>query len=72
MIVTINSFQIIIGNWNYTKKTYRMFEEWEREDLISNLVADLSNCDPRIQDKIMTFADEADEDYGRRLREGLA
>jgi len=40
--------------------------------LISNLVSDLSNCDPRIQVKMIALADEADEEYGRRLREGLA
>ena len=49
-----------------------MFEEWEKDDLISNLVADLSNCDQRIQDKMIALAEEADEEYGRRLREGLA
>ncbi|WP_438315679.1 catalase [Sporosarcina sp. FA9] len=53
-------------------ETYRNFEEWERQDLISNLVADLSTCDPRIQDKIMALAHDADEEYGRRLSEGLA
>ena len=49
-----------------------MFEQWEKDDLISNLVADLSNCDQRIQDKMIALAEEADEEYGRRLREGLA
>lgn len=59
------------SNTKQAGETYRMLEEWERQDLISNLVADLLTCDPRIQDKIMALADEADEEYGRRLREGL-
>ena len=60
------------SNTKQAGDTYRMFEEWERADLISNLVSDLSNCDPRIQDKMIALAEEADEEYGRRLREGLA
>lgn len=60
------------SNTKQAGDTYRNFEEWERADLISNLVSDLSNCDPRIQVKMIALADEADEEYGRRLREGLA
>ena len=41
-------------------------------ELISNLVSDLSRCDQRIQDKMIALAEEADEEYGRRLKEGLA
>ncbi|MCT1577577.1 catalase [Oceanobacillus kimchii] len=52
--------------------TFREFEEWEKAELISNLVGDLSVSDQRIQDKMIALAEEADEEYGRRLREGLA
>ena len=51
--------------------TYRRFEDWEKDELISNLVGDLSQCDERIQDKMIALAEQADEEYGRRLREGL-
>jgi catalase len=64
-----------IDRTNDTKQagdTYRRFEQWEKAELISNLVADLSRCDQRIQEKMMAYAEEADEEYGRRLREGLA
>ena len=47
-------------------------KQWEKDELISNLVADLSNCDKRIQDKMIALAEEADEEYGQHLREGLA
>ena len=60
------------SNTKQAGDTYRNFEEWERADLISNLVSDLSNCDQRIQDKMIALAEEADEEYGRRLRDGLA
>lgn len=63
-----------IDRRNDTKQageTYRRFEPWERDELINNLVADLSRCDKRIQEKMIEYAEKADEEYGRRLREGL-
>src|SRR5690625_2363177 len=59
------------NNTKQAGETYRMFEPWEQDDLISNLIGDLSQCDQRIQDKMIALAEEADEEYGRRLREGL-
>src|SRR5699024_778593 len=59
-------------NTKQAGETYRWFEDWEKDELISNLVGDLSECDKRIQDKMVALAESADEDYGRRLREGLA
>lgn len=60
------------NNTRQAGETYRRFEQWEKDELISNLVTDLSKCDKRIQDKMIALAKEADEEYGRRLREGLA
>jgi catalase len=59
-------------NTKQAGQTYREFEEWERAELISNLVNDLSQCDKRIQEAMIILAEEADEEYGRRLKEGLA
>lgn len=64
-----------IDRQNNTKQageTFREFEDWEKDDLISNLVAALAPADKRIQDKMIALAEEADEEYGRRLKEGLA
>ncbi|WP_249871486.1 catalase [Oceanobacillus saliphilus] len=58
-------------NTKQAGQTYREFEDWEKDELISNLVNDLATCDQRIQDKMIALAEEADEEYGRRLREGL-
>ncbi|WP_087974376.1 catalase [Oceanobacillus rekensis] len=58
-------------NTKQAGETYRMFEDWEKDELISNLIGDLSECDQRIQDKMIALAEAADEEYGRRLREGL-
>ncbi|GAB2541703.1 catalase [Rufibacter soli] len=53
-------------------ETYRNFEDWERDDLINNLVNTLATADKVIQDKMIEHFTLADEDYGRRVAEGLA
>ena len=52
-------------------ETYRNFEDWERDELISNLSADLAGCDKRIQDKMVEHFTQADKDYGKRVAEGI-
>ncbi|GAA0319934.1 catalase [Oceanobacillus oncorhynchi subsp. oncorhynchi] len=58
-------------NTKQAGETFRQFEDWEKDELLSNLIGDLSTCDKRIQDKMIALAEEADEEYGRRLRDGL-
>ncbi|WP_407692025.1 catalase [Radiobacillus deserti] len=53
-------------------ETYRAFEDWEKEDLINNLVAGLLPCRKEIQDKMIDLFTKCDEEYGRRVKEGLA
>lgn len=63
-----------IDRTNDTKQageSYRKFEQWEKDDLILNLVTDLAKCNVAIQDIMIGYAEAADEEYGRRLREGL-
>ena len=50
---------------------YRMMEDWEKDELINNLVAALSQCDKRIADKMIEYFTLSDEEYGRRVREGV-
>ncbi len=52
-------------------ETYRNFEDWERDELIMNLSNTLASCDKRIQDKMLEYFTQADEDYGRRVAEGI-
>lgn len=59
------------SNTKQAGEAYRRFEQWEKDELISNLVGDLSKCDQRIQAKMIALAEEADDEYGRRLRKGL-
>lgn len=58
-------------NTKQAGETFRQFDDWEKDELLSNMIGDLSTCDKRIQDKMIALAEEADEEYGRRLREGL-
>ena len=49
---------------------YRSFADWERDDLIANLVADMKQCPEPIQLRMVWHFWHADEDYGRRVAEG--
>ena len=59
------------NNFKQAGETYRNFEEWEREELISNLVGTLAPVRKDIQDKMIDLFTQCDEDYGRRVAEGL-
>ncbi|MET3504026.1 catalase [Halalkalibacter oceani] len=59
------------NNFGQAGDTYRSFEPWEQDELISNLVDALSVCQPHIQEKMIEHFTKADEDYGRRVAEGL-
>lgn len=52
-------------------ETYRSFEDWERDELINNLVDALSMCKIDIRERMIRHFTEADADYGRRVAEGL-
>ncbi len=60
------------NNFGQAGDTYRSFEEWEKTELISNLVDALKICQPQIQEKMIEHCTKADANYGRRLSEGLA
>jgi catalase len=50
---------------------YRTFEDWERDDLISNLVGALAPCTRDIQKRMISMFKKCDEEYGRRVEDGL-
>ncbi len=45
--------------------------DWEREDLIANLVDLLGQCERQIQDRMVGLFTQCDRDYGTRVAEGL-
>jgi len=59
------------NNYQQAGERYRSFEDWERADLIGNLVAGLSQCERDCQEDIVQHLAQCDEDYGRRVAEGL-
>lgn len=59
------------NNFNQAGERYRAMEQWERDDLILNLVTELKQCNPDIQERMVGFFVQADPDYGRRARESL-
>ena len=59
------------NNYGQAGETYRRFEDWERDELIKNLSEALAVCDKRIQDAMVYHFTQADEDYGRRVKEGI-
>ncbi len=59
------------SDYQQTGERYRTFEDWERDDLINNIVADLKECPENIQLRMIWHFWHCDEDYGRRLAEGV-
>lgn len=60
------------NNYGQAGDTYRSFEDWERDELISNLSDALAVCDKKIQDAMVEHFTKADKDYGQRVKEGIA
>ena len=60
------------NNYGQAGDRYRAFSDWERDELISNLVGLLEPCDADVQQRMIGHFTECDADYGRRVAEGLA
>jgi catalase len=52
-------------------ETYRNHSDWERDDLILNLVNTLRPAPRHIQERMVWLFTQCDTDYGRRVAEGL-
>ena len=59
------------NNFLQAGERYRAFEEWERNDLIFNLVNTLKPAAKHIQDKMIELFTLCDPEYGQRVAEGL-
>ncbi|VDH00431.1 Catalase [Lysinibacillus sphaericus] len=59
------------NNYGQAGETFRQFEDWERKELINNLSEALSACDSRIQAAMIEHFTQADEEYGRLVKEGI-
>ena len=45
--------------------------EWEREDLVANMIGLLGTCERQIQDRLVGLFAQCDPDYGTRVADGL-
>ena len=52
-------------------ETFRKFKEWEKDELIKNLVDNLIPCKKEIQEEMIAHFKKCDEEYGRRVEEEL-
>ncbi len=59
------------NNYQQAGERYRAYEDWERDELINNLVAQLKQCDAGIQQRMIGHLTQCDAEYGRRVAEGL-
>jgi catalase len=59
------------NNYGQAGERWRAMEDWERDELVSNLVGALSLCDRGIQERMVSHLSQCDEDYGRRVAQGL-
>ena len=50
---------------------YRAFSDWERDELIANLVGQLVPCSEDIQQRMIDHLTRCDAEYGRRVADGL-
>ena len=60
-----------VNDYKQAGERYRTFEPWERDDLVSNLVSLLSQCNKDIQERMVWHFSQADADYGKRVGQGL-
>jgi catalase len=59
------------NNFKQAGERYRLHEDWERDDLINNMVGALATANRTVSDKMVELCTNCDPDWGRRLAEGL-
>lgn len=59
------------NDYQQAGERYRTFEDWERDDLILNLVTELKKCNPDIQERMVEHFMQCDSEYGKRVQQGL-
>jgi catalase len=59
------------NNYGQAGERYRTFSAWEQDELISNLVTQLSQCNQDIKERMVWHLSQCDAEYGRRVADGL-
>ena len=60
-----------INDYQQAADRYHTMMDWERDDLIHNMVDQLGQCDRHIQERMVWHFYLIDDDYGNRVGEGL-
>src|SRR5665811_915527 len=59
------------NNYQQAGERYRTIEQWERDDLVLNLVSALSQCDQVLQETMVEHFTQCDKEFGQRVADGL-
>jgi catalase len=59
------------NNYAQAGNRYRTIEQWERDDLVLNLVDGLSQCEAPIQEKMLEHIYLCDPEFGQRVADGI-
>jgi catalase len=59
-------------NYAQAGERFRTMPDWERDDLVLNLSTLLGDCEKHIQEKMVWHFSQCDEDFGRRVAEGVS
>ena len=59
------------NDYQQTGERYLLSEQWERDDLVGNLVGALSQCDRPIQERMVWHWFMAEDELGQRVGDGL-
>jgi catalase len=61
----------LTNDYQQAGERYQLQEEWEREELVANLVDKLSGVSRPLQERMVWHFLMADSDYGRRVGDGI-
>lgn len=59
------------NNFGQAGDRYRQHEDWERDDLVNNMIGALTDAAQVVQDKMIELCTNCDADWGQRLADGL-
>jgi catalase len=59
------------NDYQQAGERYQLSEQWEKDELVANWVANLSQCDDAIRDRCVWHLFMCDDEYGHRVAEGL-
>jgi catalase len=59
------------NNYGQAGERYRTISDWEREDLVKNLVAALRQCQQEVRERMLAHLSQCDAGLGSRVASGI-